>query len=80
MSDDITLLSKAGKQVPFERAVVTEVAANGVWGEMPLINLIRNRLFSVIVIRDLHYHQSTPAVRAITEDYRRTKKYGSSTV
>lgn len=80
MSEDMTLLYKAGKQVPFEPAIVTELAATGVWSEMPLINLIRNRTFSVMVIRDLRYRYSPAVAGAIRENYQPDGQYGIFTV
>ena len=81
MSEDMTLLYKAGKHVPFEPAIVAQLAATGVWNEAPLIDLIRNHTFSVMVIRDVHSPLYSPAVSAtIIEYYKPQEKYGDFTV
>jgi hypothetical protein len=80
MSEDMTLLYKVRKQVPFEPAIVKAMAAAGVWNETPLINLIRNRTFSVMVISDLHFWYSPAVERAIVENYRPMSKFGSYTL
>jgi hypothetical protein len=81
MSEDMTLLYKTGQQVPFEPSIVTETAATGVWDETPLINLITNRAFSVMVVRELNSPRYSPAVlRAIVSNYRPKESRGSFTV
>jgi hypothetical protein len=80
MSEDMTLLYKAGKQVPFEPFMVAELAAGGQWDETPLVNLIRKRFFSVMVIRDLRYRYSPAVAQAIRESYQPTVRYGDLTV
>ena len=81
MSEDMTLLYRAGKQVPFEPAIIAELTTTGVWNEAPLVNLIRNRTFSVMVIRDVRSGFYSPTVAAaIIENYRPQEKYGDLTV
>lgn len=76
MSEDMTLLYKAGKQVPFEPAIVTELAATHAWDETPLVNMIRDRAFSVMVIRNDPDILYSPAVlRSIVENYRPAGTY-----
>ncbi len=74
MSEDMTLLYKAGKQVPFEPAIVTELAARHAWDEAPLVSMIRNRAFSVMVISDLGFY-SPEVWRSIVENYRPAGTY-----
>jgi len=80
MSEDMTLLYKADKQVPFEPAIIAELTTTGAWNEAPLVNLIRNRTFSVMVIRDVHGYYSPTVAAAIIENYRPQEKYGDLTV
>ena len=76
MSEDMTLLYKAGKQVPFEPAIVTELAATHIWDEAPLVQLISNRGFSVMIIgRDSMWRYSPAVLRAIKENYQPTGTY-----
>jgi hypothetical protein len=81
MSEDMTLLYKTGKNVPFEPAIVAQLAVTGVWNEAPLIDLIRNHTFSVMVIRNVHSPLYSPAVSAaIIEHYKPREKCGDFTV
>lgn len=48
-SEDMTLLMLAGKQVTYEPAIVTELAAVGRWNEGPLVNLIRSGGFAFMI-------------------------------
>jgi hypothetical protein len=49
LSDDMVLLMKAGKMVPWEPAIFTELAATGRWNERPIIDLITARAFAFII-------------------------------
>jgi len=82
MSENMTLLYKAGKQVPFEPAIITQLAATGLWDETPLIDMIHGRAFSVMIIRDVDDpDRYSPAVaRAIKEYYEPEEEYGQLTV
>jgi len=82
MSENMTLLYKAGKQVPFEPAIITQLAATGLWDETPLIDMIQRRAFSVMIIRDVDDpDRYSPAVaRAIKEYYEPAEEYGQLTV
>lgn len=82
MSENMTLLYKAGKQVPFEPAIITQLAATGLWNEAPLIDMIHRRAFSVMLIRDIDGpDRYSPAVaRAIKENYEPGEEVGQLTV
>jgi len=82
MSENMTLLYKAGKQVPFEPAIITQLAATGMWDETPLIDMIDRRAFSVMIIGDVDdQDRYSPAVaRAIKEYYEPGEEYGQLTV
>jgi len=68
LSEDMVLLLKAGKEVPLEPAILTELASLGKWNERPLIELIKNRRFEfVIVTRGLTTLRYTPAMREAIE-------------
>lgn len=82
MSEDMTLLYKAGRQVPFEPAICTTLAATGTWDERPLLDLINKKAFSVMIIRelDVSYKYSSGVKRAIKESYLPTEQVGRFTV
>ena len=75
MSEDMTLLYKAGKHVPYEPAIVTELAATHAWNETPLVDMIRNRAFSVMVVGFPDRFYSPAVWRAIDENYRPAGTY-----
>ncbi len=82
MSENMTLLYRAGKQVPFEPAIVAGLADVGTWDETPLIDMIRKRKFSVMIIRQLDGSllYSPGVVSAIKENYHPAERYGGLTV
>jgi len=82
MSENMTLLYKAGKQTPFEPAIITQLAATGLWDETPLIDMIHRRAFSVMIIHEIDdQDRYSPAVaRAIKEYYEPEEEYGNLTV
>jgi hypothetical protein len=82
MSENMTLLYRAGKQVPFEPAIVTQLAATGVWDETPLVDMIHERAFSVMLIHDIDDpDRYSPAIaRAIKENYEPGEEIGQLTV
>jgi hypothetical protein len=49
LSDDMVLIMIAGKQVPLEPAIFTELSATGQWDERKELNLIRAEGFQFIV-------------------------------
>lgn len=82
MSENMTLLYQAGKQVPFEPAIVTQLAATGMWDETPLVDMIQRKAFSVMLIHDIDDpDRYSPAVaRAIKENYKPGQEIGLLTV
>lgn len=49
LSDDMVLLLRAGKEVPWEPAIFAELASTGHWDERPLIDMIGTHAFAAIV-------------------------------
>ena len=49
LSDDMVLLLRAGKYVPWEPAIFTELASQGRWDQSLIINRINARAFAMIV-------------------------------
>ncbi len=80
MSEDMTLLYKAGKQVPFEPAITAELVATGRWDETPVLNMVRNHAFSVMLIEDLNSRYSPAMAQTIKENYTPGEQYGDLTV
>ena len=69
-SDDMVLLMKAGKEVPWEPAIVTVLAQGGRWDQGPLVAMIRDQRLDMLVVRYL----DTPifysaAVRQAIKDF-----------
>lgn len=64
-SDDMTLLVKAGREIPWEPAIVTVLAATGAWDERPALEMISTGRFELIVVRYLDNPlYFSPAIRA----------------
>ncbi len=82
MSENMTLLYRAGKQVPFEPAIVAGLAGTGAWDETPLIEMIRKKTFSAMIVRQLEgsFLYSPGVASAIEENYRPAERYGGYTV
>lgn len=49
VSDDMVLLLKNGKEVPWESAIFAELASTGLWDETPFIAMIRQHRFAFFV-------------------------------
>jgi hypothetical protein len=75
LSDDMVLLMKADKGVPWEPAIFAELASLGQWDETLIIRLIRSRAFAFVATigqKGDYYYDSrfSPAVdAAISEAY-----------
>jgi hypothetical protein len=53
LSEDMLLLTKAHKDIPWEPAIITQLAATGVFDESPAIARVERRWFDRIVVRSL---------------------------
>jgi hypothetical protein len=70
LSENMTALVRAGKEVPAEPAIVTVLATRGMWDESPLLELLRRRQFSRVVVQSLDNQMFyTPGVRAAIEQH-----------
>jgi hypothetical protein len=49
LSDDMVLLMRAGKEVPWEPAIFTELADTGRWDESLIIDLINSQAFAFVI-------------------------------
>ena len=49
VSDDMVLLLRSGKQVPWESAIFAELASTGLWDERPFIRMIKQRRFAFFI-------------------------------
>ena len=49
-SDDMTLLMEAGREVPWEPAIITELSAKGLFDERKIVALIDSRAFAFMVV------------------------------
>ncbi len=82
LSEDMVLLVKAGKDIPWEPAIVTQLANVGLWDETPAIAMLERRVFDLVVVRKLdHPQRYTPAMRrAIEHAYYVAERIGESYV
>jgi hypothetical protein len=79
-SDDMAVLMRAGKQVVYEPAIATFLAATGAWDQGPLVQFIRSGGFAYMLTVDNHVGGSgwrSPAVdAAMREAYPRVENVG----
>lgn len=86
LSDDMVLLLRAAKPVPWEPAIFAELASTGRWDERLIIDMINARTFAWIITRgragdEMYDSRFTPAVdRAIREAYPRTEQQAGRTL
>jgi hypothetical protein len=68
LSEDMTLLLRAGKEVPIEPAIFTELSHKGVWDPRRLIELIAAHRFAFVVCEEPFNDQRwTPEMRRAIE-------------
>jgi hypothetical protein len=80
LSDDMVLLLKAGKEVPVEPAIFTELTYTGLWAEQRMIDMIKSGFFEFVVSKETRLDSEcyTPSIRAaIKSAYPRIVEYGS---
>ena len=81
LSDDMVLLIKAGKPVPWEPAIFTELTAVGRWDQNPFVATIKSRQFAFVITsgqpgEKLFDSRHTPEVAdAIETAYPRLEQY-----
>jgi hypothetical protein len=79
-SDDMAVLMRAGKQVVFEPAIATNLAATGAWDQRPLVQFIRSHGFAFMLTVDNNVGGGSwrsPAVdAAMREGYPRVENVG----
>jgi hypothetical protein len=86
LSEDMVLLMKAGKEVPWEPAIFTELASTGRWDERLILDMISARAFAFIITRGpaeqwMSDGRLTPGVeQAIRTAYPRTEEQGGRTL
>lgn len=76
LSDDMVLLMKAGKEVPWEPAIFIELASTGRWDERRITDLIASHYFGFVISHgnDDHFGKSVGA--SIQNAYPLTKSFG----
>ena len=79
LSDDMTMLMKSGKNVPWEPGIFRELALLGVWDEQPLLDMIAVKQFSAIVEADPTNWNDTVRA-AIVRSYSPTGSLGGRTI
>ena len=79
LSDDMVLLMMAGKDVPMEPAIFSELTHTGQWDERHILEMIARRDFAFVITRG--YSLFTPAmVRAIDAAYPATSEVAEHTL
>jgi hypothetical protein len=80
LSDDMVLLMRAGKEVPWEPAIFTELASTGHWDERLIIDLIRSHAFAFVITRENDDRYTAGVRDAIRTAYPRAEEYGGRMV
>ena len=80
LSEDMVLLMRAGKEVPWEPAIFIELASVGRWDERLIIGLIESHAFAFVITRDEDDRYSAGLRHALWTAYPRTEAYGERTV
>ena len=80
LSEDMVLLMRAGKEVPWEPAIFTELADTGRWDERLIIDLIRSHAFAFVITRENDDRYTAGVRDAIRTAYPRAEKYAGRTV
>ena len=72
LSEDMSLLMRAGRPVPWELGSITELTRLGIFDERPLVRLVRDRWFKLVIVETWAPQFYTPGIRgAIEANYRR---------
>jgi hypothetical protein len=70
LSTDMVLLMRAGKPVPIEPQIFTDLAKTGTWDQRPLLNLLQDRAFGLIILQEGDEELfTTEAMRNILKNY-----------
>ncbi len=80
LSEDMVLLMRAGKEVPWEPAIFTELASTGRWDERLIIDLIESHFFEFVITREKDDRYTAGVTRALKTAYPRTEEHGERTV
>jgi hypothetical protein len=81
-SDDMILLMRAGKPVPWEPAIFAQLTATGAWDQTPLVAMVRRHAFAFLVTAGQHGdalyddRYSPELSTAIETAYPRIERYG----
>jgi hypothetical protein len=79
LSDDMVLLMKAGKEVPLEPAIFTELASTGRWDERQIISLIEAHYFAFVITHEDNSFTSGVS-HAVETAYPRIEEHAERTV
>ena len=86
LSDDVVLLLRAGRRMPWETAIFTELSAQGVWDESEAVRMVQDRKFAFVVIATgqtdpIREQRFSPAIRnAIASSYPVTTSFAGRTI
>jgi hypothetical protein len=79
LSDDMVLLMKAGKEVPMEPAIFTELGSTGQWDEQQIISLIEAHHFAFVITQEDNTF-SPGVAHAVETAYPRIEEHAERTV
>jgi hypothetical protein len=63
LSENMSLLMRAGRPVPWEFGSITELTLLGIFDEAPLVQRFRDRWFKMLIIETWEPQRYTPAIR-----------------
>jgi len=79
ISDNMVLLLRAGREVPIEPAIFTQLAATGNWDQTPFLQLLSNQTFEFVAIMNEWVY--TPQMLAvIAQAYPKIEQLGPYTI
>ncbi|HEX8163302.1 MAG TPA: hypothetical protein VF538_15640 [Pyrinomonadaceae bacterium] len=77
-SEDMTILMRAGKEIPAEPAIITALALNNRWDESSFVRRIEEGQFQAIIARSLDDRDrfTQPVARAVQQRYSLNRELG----
>jgi hypothetical protein len=63
LSENMSLLMRAGRPLPWEFGSITELTLLGIFDETPLVQRLRDRWFKMLIIETWEPQRFTPAIR-----------------
>jgi len=75
LSENMSLLMRAGRPVPWEFGSITELSLLGIFDESPLVKRLQERQFKMLIVETWEPQRFTPAIReAAQSNYLKTEE------